>query len=47
MEVDRRARLVNQERLRRLALAAAGEVRVFCAHDPVELEAMQEAGPRA
>jgi glyoxylase-like metal-dependent hydrolase (beta-lactamase superfamily II) len=43
MEVDRRARLANQDRLRRLALEKAGEVRVFCAHDPVEFEALQRA----
>jgi glyoxylase-like metal-dependent hydrolase (beta-lactamase superfamily II) len=38
MEVDRRARLVNQARLRRLSLDHAEDVRIFCAHDPVEFE---------
>jgi glyoxylase-like metal-dependent hydrolase (beta-lactamase superfamily II) len=38
MEVDRRARLHNQARLRRLSIDHADEVRVFCAHDPVEFE---------
>ena len=36
MEVDRTARLANQARLRRLSLDHGDEVRVFCAHDPVE-----------
>jgi hypothetical protein len=36
MEVDRSARLANQARLRRLSLDHDGEVRMFCAHDPVE-----------
>jgi glyoxylase-like metal-dependent hydrolase (beta-lactamase superfamily II) len=34
-EVDRRARLANQERLRQLA--RSGEVDIFCAHDADEL----------
>jgi glyoxylase-like metal-dependent hydrolase (beta-lactamase superfamily II) len=38
MEVDRAARLANQERVRRLSVEHAGEVRVICAHDPVEYE---------
>jgi len=37
-EVDRRARLANQERLRALARDHAGEVELFCAHDARELE---------
>lgn len=36
MEKDRRSRLDNQARLRRLA--QGGEVEVFCAHDPHEFE---------
>jgi glyoxylase-like metal-dependent hydrolase (beta-lactamase superfamily II) len=36
MEVDRAARLANQVRLRKLSLEHADEVRIFCAHDPVE-----------
>ena len=35
-EVDRRARLENQERLRALARDHTGEVELFCAHDPRE-----------
>ncbi|HET6518638.1 MAG TPA: MBL fold metallo-hydrolase [Geminicoccaceae bacterium] len=45
MEVDRRARLANQERLRALVRGHAGEVRVFCAHDPVEFETWAAANP--
>lgn len=36
MEVDRSARLSNQERLRRLSLDEAADVRIFCAHDRTE-----------
>jgi len=43
MEVDRRARLGNQQRLRELAAANRGTVEVFCAHDPVELSRRQSA----
>jgi glyoxylase-like metal-dependent hydrolase (beta-lactamase superfamily II) len=32
------ARVANQERLRELARTRGDEVRLFCAHDPVELE---------
>jgi hypothetical protein len=38
MEVDRTARLTNQARLRKLSLEHSDEVRIFCAHDPVEFE---------
>jgi glyoxylase-like metal-dependent hydrolase (beta-lactamase superfamily II) len=44
MEVDRSARLANQERLRELKRARGGEVEIFCSHDVVELQARQ-AGP--
>jgi glyoxylase-like metal-dependent hydrolase (beta-lactamase superfamily II) len=37
---DNEARLHNQARLRDLVRQHAGDVRVFCAHDPVELAAM-------
>ena len=37
MEVDRTARLANQDRLRRLSLDQRG-VRMFCAHDQVEFD---------
>lgn len=38
MEVDRAARLHNQQRLRRLSLDHGDEVRIICSHDPVEFE---------
>lgn len=40
MEVDRRARLANQRRLRRLASDHGDSVRIFCAHDSVEFEVL-------
>jgi len=42
MEVDRAARLANQAKLRRLSLDHGDEVRVFCAHDPVEFAVLRE-----
>jgi glyoxylase-like metal-dependent hydrolase (beta-lactamase superfamily II) len=42
MEVDRAARLTNQQRLRALSLHRAGEVRLICAHDPVEFALLAE-----
>lgn len=36
--VDNEARVANQERLRLLAKEHAGKVRVFCAHDDVEMQ---------
>lgn len=41
MEVDRRARLDNQARLRRLSIERASELNILCAHDPVEFERAQ------
>ncbi len=41
MEVDRRARIDNQARLRALSVEKRDELHVLCAHDPVELEAAQ------
>jgi len=41
MEVDRRARLGNQERLRALARAGDGAVQIFCAHDEDEFERLR------
>lgn len=38
MEKDRRARLVNRERLRRLRHKHGAEIELFCAHDPAEYE---------
>lgn len=37
MEIDRKARFANQQRIRTLSLERKGEVDIFCAHDPVEL----------
>ncbi|MGN6374690.1 MAG: MBL fold metallo-hydrolase [Sphingomonas sp.] len=45
MEVDRRARLDNQRRLRRLSLDHREEVRIFCAHDAVEFELLSGERP--
>ncbi len=42
MADDTKARTANQERLRELARSHGEEVRLFCSHDPVELE--REAG---
>ena len=41
METDRPARLRNQSRLRRLANDRRADVRIFCSHDPIELEAIR------
>lgn len=38
MEVDRKLRLENQERLRDLSVRRRSEVAIVCAHDPVEFE---------
>ncbi len=45
-EIDSTARRKNQERLRLLCRENRGSVRVFCAHDPVELERCQERAGR-
>jgi glyoxylase-like metal-dependent hydrolase (beta-lactamase superfamily II) len=42
MEVDRKARLANQQRLRGLVADHGHEVRVFCAHDAAELDRFQD-----
>ena len=42
MAADQDARLKNEERLRELDAAHGDEVRLFCAHDPVELRREQE-----
>jgi glyoxylase-like metal-dependent hydrolase (beta-lactamase superfamily II) len=39
MEIDREARLFNQNRLRALSIDRANNVRLFCSHDAVELKA--------
>lgn len=41
--MDDEARRYNQERLRQLARTHASDVRVFCAHDPVELDTARAA----
>lgn len=38
MAVDNTERLSNQAKLRRLALESQGDVELFCAHDPTELQ---------
>lgn len=47
MEVDRTARLSNQERLRQLSLERADDVRIFCAHDVSELRQFTRVPPPA
>jgi glyoxylase-like metal-dependent hydrolase (beta-lactamase superfamily II) len=42
MEVDREARLYNQQRLRALSLNHSNEVRLFCSHDAIELKAFTD-----
>jgi hypothetical protein len=39
MEVDRKARLLNQDRLRQLSREHKADVSLFCSHDAVELNA--------
>ncbi|MCU0536904.1 MAG: MBL fold metallo-hydrolase [Hydrococcus sp. Prado102] len=38
MEVDRKARLLNQARLRELSLDSSKDVRLFCSHDEIEFK---------
>lgn len=45
MEVDRRARLLNQQRLRELVSQHGSQVRVVSAHDAVEFEQAAHAQP--
>jgi glyoxylase-like metal-dependent hydrolase (beta-lactamase superfamily II) len=40
VQMDGEARMHNQQRLRELARQHSGEIRVFCAHDPVEYETL-------
>jgi len=42
MEVDRKARLLNQDRLRELSLDHSRGVRLFCSHDAVEFKAFAD-----
>lgn len=41
VNIDKSARLANQERLRGLAQAHSGEVTLICSHDPAELAAFR------
>lgn len=43
MEVDRRARLQNQARLRQLSQEHGDHIRIFCAHDAVEFDLLRNA----
>lgn len=45
MEQNRRDRMLNQERLRRLSVERRGEIQFVCAHDAVELERAQAGRP--
>jgi glyoxylase-like metal-dependent hydrolase (beta-lactamase superfamily II) len=45
--IDNRTRKANQERLRELVRAHADDVRVICAHDPVQLTREQQAAAAA
>ncbi|WP_375383581.1 hypothetical protein [uncultured Sphingomonas sp.] len=40
MQVDRDARIANQRRIRELSIDQASAVRIFCAHDAIEFEAL-------
>jgi glyoxylase-like metal-dependent hydrolase (beta-lactamase superfamily II) len=42
MEVDREARLLNQDRLRQLANDRSKDVRLFCSHDAVEFKTLAQ-----
>ncbi|MGH8791565.1 MAG: MBL fold metallo-hydrolase [Stackebrandtia sp.] len=44
VQIDKASRVRNQERMRRLRADHADEVRIFCAHDPVEFERHAAAG---
>ncbi|HKJ36223.1 MAG TPA: MBL fold metallo-hydrolase [Solirubrobacterales bacterium] len=41
VDLDRKQRLANQDRLRRLNSEHGSEIEIFCAHDPLELERLQ------
>ena len=45
MEVDRELRMTNQERLRRLSIERRAELRILCAHDPLEFERFAAGNP--
>lgn len=45
MEVDRNARLWNQDRLWQLSCDRGNEVRLFCSHDAIELDTFTKSAP--
>ncbi len=45
MEVDRKNRLLNQERLRVLSIAHSNEIRLFCSHDAIEFDTAKKINP--
>ncbi|RZI77005.1 MAG: MBL fold metallo-hydrolase [Pseudomonas sp.] len=45
MEVSREQRLANQAKLRALSIDKADELKVLCAHDPVEFERWRAGAP--
>jgi glyoxylase-like metal-dependent hydrolase (beta-lactamase superfamily II) len=45
MAVDHDLHLHNQDRVRALAQDESAGVRIFCSHDPIELEALQRLAP--
>ncbi len=47
LDVDSKARLSNQAQLRALAHSPEAGVRVFCAHDPVEFDALRQGSSSA
>ena len=47
MEVDRKRRVLNQQRLRDLKRAHGAEIRIFCSHDEVEMEQARGASELA
>ncbi|OWY69866.1 MBL fold metallo-hydrolase [cyanobacterium TDX16] len=46
MEVDRQARIYNQQRLHALSLDRSKDVRLFCSHDAVEFETFAKRSER-
>lgn len=46
MEVDRKARLYNQQKLRALSCDRSSNVRLFCSHDAIELKSFTEQNNR-
>ena len=42
VNIDKKARLENQKRLRELARNHGGEVKLICSHDPAEFAALRD-----